>query len=95
MTEDLIRRELIAFRDELRGIRSMLAHQDPDRSYTVEEAAKFLETHPQTVRTHTKIGALPATRIGKRFIYTKADLINFRERRKKQIDSSPKLRQVK
>jgi len=93
--QEVLRSELGSLRDDIRRLHEAVVTLDPDRSFTVEEAAEFLRVHPQTVRTQTKIGALPSTRIGKRYTYAKIDLINFRERRKKQIDSSPKLRQVK
>jgi hypothetical protein len=95
MSADNLCLEFCELRDEIKKLRQAIAGMDNDRSYNVEEAAAFLMVHPQQVRIETRIGALPSTRIGKRYTYTKADLISFRERRKKHMDSPLSLRQVK
>ena len=57
---------------------------DPDRSLTTEEAAVFLGVHRTTLLRFTQAGSLPFIRLGKTFTYTRADLIEFRDRYRTQ-----------
>jgi len=94
MSVDDLRHEIVELSVAIKDLRKVIVAKDPDRSLTVEEAAEFLKVHPQQIRIETRIGSLPATRIGKRYTYTVADLVNFRERRKQNADRA-RLRQVK
>lgn len=42
---------------------------------TVEEAAAFLKMHPDTLSAQAKAGEVPAAKMGKRWVFVKADLI--------------------
>lgn len=48
-----------------------------DRLYSVEEVAERLGLHVRTVRGYVRDGKLPATRIGKQYRITRADLEAF------------------
>ncbi|MGW4534774.1 helix-turn-helix domain-containing protein [Nocardia sp. NPDC004340] len=48
-----------------------------DRLYSVEEVAERLGLHVRTVRGYVREGKLPATRIGKQYRITRADLEAF------------------
>lgn len=42
---------------------------------TTQEAAKFLNIHPDTVRHHAASGKLPAAKIGKQWRFVEKDLV--------------------
>ena len=58
---------------------------------TVEEAAAFLKMHPDTLSAQAKAGEVPAAKMGKRWVFVKADLIeHIRSKYKTEDISSTK-----
>jgi len=43
----------------------------------LDEASKLLAIHPQTLLKHVRSGEIPAAKLGKRWVFVKADLIDY------------------
>jgi excisionase family DNA binding protein len=64
---------------------------DPERLLTTEEAAEFLKVNKQVILACVQTGELPHYRIGKGFKFTRADLIELREKfRVENSNAKPK-----
>jgi len=48
---------------------------DRNETLDLQEAAHFLKLHWQTVRERAKSGEIPAAKLGRRWVFLKADLV--------------------
>jgi hypothetical protein len=75
----IIRAAVVAVLDELR--QSELAQSDR-LAYAEPEAAMMLSVRPHVLRDARLRGELDGSRVGKKTVYTKAELLKFLERQK-------------
>jgi hypothetical protein len=47
------------------------------KTLNLQEAAAFLQMHPEEVRTRTKRGLIPGAKIGRRWVFIEDDLAEF------------------
>lgn len=46
-------------------------------SWTLEQAARFLQLHPEELRRRAKAGGIPAAKVGKRWVFLAEDLAEY------------------
>jgi excisionase family DNA binding protein len=55
----------------------MMGENEMKALFTKREASQFLRISPRSIFTYTKEGKLPAVQLGRRVLYTEADLLHF------------------
>ncbi len=47
------------------------------QTFNLDEAAKYLKVHPNTLQSRAKQGIIPGCRIGRRWVFLEADLADY------------------
>ncbi|MBD3822732.1 MAG: helix-turn-helix domain-containing protein [Thiotrichales bacterium] len=49
----------------------------PTRTLTLQQAAKFLNCNPETVRRHASEGKIPSAKLGRKWVFIEQDLAQY------------------